>query len=64
MATKKTTTKTATKKTAATKKAANDGAVGKVTQILGAVVDVQFDGAMPAILNALETEKEVLEKIE
>ena len=58
MATKKTTTKTATKKTAATKKAANDGAVGKVTQILGAVVDVQFDGAMPAILNALETEND------
>jgi len=27
--------------------------VGKVTQVLGAVVDVQFDGDLPAILNAL-----------
>ena len=31
-------------------------AQGKVTQVIGAVVDVQFDGALPAILNALETE--------
>ena len=30
-------------------------AAGKVTQVIGAVVDVQFDGALPAILNALET---------
>ncbi len=30
-------------------------AMGKVTQIIGAVVDVQFEGALPAILNALET---------
>ena len=29
---------------------------GKVTQIIGAVVDVHFDGELPAILNALETE--------
>ena len=29
---------------------------GKVTQVIGAVVDVQFDGALPAILNALETD--------
>ncbi|WP_420022850.1 F0F1 ATP synthase subunit beta [Cereibacter azotoformans] len=28
---------------------------GKVTQVIGAVVDVQFDGGLPAILNALET---------
>ena len=27
--------------------------VGRVTQVLGAVVDVQFDGDLPAILNAL-----------
>jgi F-type H+-transporting ATPase subunit beta len=32
--------------------------VGKVTQVLGAVVDVQFDGHLPAILNALETENQ------
>ncbi len=31
---------------------------GHITQIMGAVVDVQFDGALPAILNALETENE------
>ena len=31
-------------------------AKGKVTQIIGAVVDVQFDDALPEILNALETE--------
>ena len=30
-------------------------ATGKVTQIIGAVVDVRFVGALPAILNALET---------
>jgi F-type H+/Na+-transporting ATPase subunit beta len=27
--------------------------IGRVTQVLGAVVDVQFDGDLPAILNAL-----------
>jgi F-type H+-transporting ATPase subunit beta len=29
--------------------------VGKITQVIGAVVDVQFEGYLPAILNALET---------
>ncbi|MEM9765449.1 MAG: F0F1 ATP synthase subunit beta, partial [Pseudomonadota bacterium] len=29
---------------------------GKITQIIGAVVDVQFDDHLPAILNALETD--------
>nr|WP_306269297.1 F0F1 ATP synthase subunit beta [Pararhizobium sp. IMCC3301] len=28
---------------------------GKITQVIGAVVDVQFDGHLPAILNGLET---------
>ncbi|MDP3960629.1 MAG: F0F1 ATP synthase subunit beta [Pseudorhodobacter sp.] len=28
---------------------------GRITQVIGAVVDVQFDGDLPAILNALET---------
>ena len=28
---------------------------GKITQVIGAVVDVQFEGDLPAILNALET---------
>ncbi|RUX52961.1 F0F1 ATP synthase subunit beta [Mesorhizobium sp. M4A.F.Ca.ET.050.02.1.1] len=31
------------------------GAVGKVRQVIGAVVDVQFADHLPAILNALET---------
>ena len=31
-------------------------AKGKVTQVIGAVVDVQFEDALPAILNALETD--------
>jgi F-type H+/Na+-transporting ATPase subunit beta len=30
--------------------------VGRVSQVLGAVVDVQFDGHLPEILNALETD--------
>ncbi len=30
--------------------------VGRITQVIGAVVDVRFDGGLPAILNALETE--------
>ena len=31
-------------------------AYGKITQVIGAVVDVQFEGDLPAILNALTTE--------
>ncbi len=31
-------------------------AKGKVTQIIGAVVDVQFEDTLPEILNALETD--------
>jgi len=31
-------------------------AVGKISQIIGAVVDVEFDGAIPDILNALEVD--------
>jgi F-type H+-transporting ATPase subunit beta len=30
--------------------------VGRITQVIGAVVDVQFEGHLPEILNALETE--------
>jgi F-type H+/Na+-transporting ATPase subunit beta len=30
--------------------------IGRITQVIGAVVDVQFDGHLPAILNALETD--------
>jgi F-type H+-transporting ATPase subunit beta len=31
---------------------------GRVTQVIGAVVDVQFDGELPAIMNALECENQ------
>jgi F-type H+/Na+-transporting ATPase subunit beta len=31
---------------------------GHITQVIGAVVDVQFEGQLPAILNALETENQ------
>ncbi|KQT47555.1 ATP synthase subunit beta [Aureimonas sp. Leaf454] len=33
----------------------NRAATGRVAQVIGPVVDVQFDGELPAILNALET---------
>jgi len=29
---------------------------GKITQVIGAVVDVQFEGDLPEILNALKTQ--------
>lgn len=32
--------------------------IGKITQVLGAVVDVQFEGALPSILNALRTDNQ------
>ncbi len=38
------------------KKEMSDRRVGRVRQVTGAVVDVQFDGPLPAILNALETQ--------
>ena len=31
-------------------------AVGKISQVIGAVVDVEFTDNLPAILNALETD--------
>jgi F-type H+-transporting ATPase subunit beta len=34
---------------------ATTNVVGRITQVIGAVVDVQFEGHLPAILNALET---------
>ena len=36
--------------------AASGKAVGRVSQVIGAVVDVTFDDHLPAILNALETD--------
>src|ERR1700710_1337122 len=35
--------------------AESNRAVGHVTQVIGAVVDVKFDAHLPEILNALET---------
>ncbi|WP_394691568.1 F0F1 ATP synthase subunit beta [Hoeflea sp.] len=47
----------ATKASAVKSAAAKSGATGRVTQVIGAVVDVTFDGgALPTILNALETD--------
>ena len=54
--------KTAAKKPAAPKKAATAAVAGhvagtgKIAQVIGAVVDIEFTGALPAILNALETQ--------
>ncbi|MES2340157.1 MAG: F0F1 ATP synthase subunit beta [Pseudomonadota bacterium] len=46
----------ATKAPAAAKKsAAPSAATGRISQIIGAVVDVVFEGQLPAIMNALET---------
>ncbi|HBY43383.1 MULTISPECIES: F0F1 ATP synthase subunit beta [Brevundimonas] len=46
----------APKKAAAPKAAAAVTAQGKIAQVIGAVVDVEFDGHLPGILNALETQ--------
>ena len=48
--------KKAPAKRAPAKKAASSGAMGKIVQVIGAVVDVQFEGELPPILNALETD--------
>ncbi|MDD9333264.1 MAG: F0F1 ATP synthase subunit beta, partial [Bartonella sp.] len=32
------------------------GSIGEIRQVIGAVVDVHFEGELPNILNALETE--------
>src|SRR3954452_9863693 len=37
---------------------AGANATGRITQVIGAGVDVQFDGHLPEILNALETENQ------
>lgn len=48
--------KTTTRKKAAPKAAATGTATGKISQVIGAVVDVTFEGELPAILSALETD--------
>src|SRR4051812_44620796 len=47
--------KPAAKKTSAAPLAVQGVATGKLVQIIGAVVDVEFEGHLPAIQNALET---------
>ena len=37
---------------------ATKNAVGRITQVMGAVVDVRFDGELPAILNALHVDNQ------
>jgi len=50
-------TKTPAKKKTTTKTPANKNKnIGKITQVLGAVVDVQFTGTLPAILNSIYTD--------
>ncbi len=39
-------------------KAAQANSTGKISQVIGAVVDVQFDDDLPAILNALEADNQ------
>ena len=36
----------------------SDRRIGRIRQVTGAVVDVQFEGPLPAILNALETQNQ------
>ncbi|HEV2570755.1 F0F1 ATP synthase subunit beta [Methylocella sp. CPCC 101449] len=38
--------------------ASDNKATGRITQVIGAVVDVKFDGHLPEILNALETQNQ------
>jgi F-type H+/Na+-transporting ATPase subunit beta len=38
--------------------ASGNQATGRITQVIGAVVDVAFDGHLPEILNALETDNQ------
>lgn len=45
----------AAKATTPTAPATIGAATGKLVQVIGAVVDVEFEGPLPAILNALET---------
>ena len=50
--------KKAPAKRAPKKAAAKSASTGKISQVIGAVVDVEFDGALPSILNALETDNQ------
>ena len=48
----------AKKRAPAKKKVAKSTASGRISQVIGAVIDVEFDGALPSILDALETDNQ------
>jgi len=50
--------KTVAKKRAPAKKKVASKATGRISQVIGAVVDVEFVGELPTILNALETDNQ------
>ena len=58
----KTASRKASAKPAATNNSGTDNSgtnnVGRISQVIGAVVDVTFDGDLPAILSALETDND------
>jgi len=45
--------KPAAKRAPAKKKAVKSTATGRISQVIGAVIDVEFDGELPSILNRL-----------
>lgn len=49
-------TRTSSKSASVSRPVSGKGPVGEIRQVIGAVVDVQFEGELPNILNALETE--------
>ena len=50
--------KAAAKRAPAKKKVVASKATGRISQVIGAVVDVEFEGELPSILNALETDNQ------
>ena len=54
-AAKKTSAKKVVKKPSLKKSVVSSKPTGRISQIIGAVVDVEFEGDLPTILNALET---------
>jgi len=50
--------KPATRRAATKKVVAKALSGGKISQVIGAVVDVEFEGELPSILNALETDNQ------
>ena len=55
---KKAVAKKAPAKRAPAKKASGSKATGRISQVIGAVIDVEFEGELPSILNSLETDNQ------